>query len=333
MRQVEAEPIKDTLDVDSVKLSRTDTTVDGVLKLKQGTELRYGTNVYTCVFESADENYEAIEKNVTITVLDTIAPTASYKLGVDNGKRFVNALTFGEFCKDYLTVEISYSDKAADGETDGSGVAKRQYYVSDKIIDRPETMVTEEQWKDYDGVFNLDADGTYFIYVRVADNAGNEVILNSEGVVIYEESSVNPEKLEYSYKENRDCTINVTLNGNTLDRLTDDSGKAGWQVIEDQIEKAADGDTVSVDMNGTTTVPSDIFEKVKGRDVSVSFDMGNGATWTVNGKSVEDIKGERYSVNLTLAYSGEFGFTAVLTILHTRLGLHYSHKRQGDERC
>lgn len=45
MRQVEAEPIKNTLDVDSVKLSRTDTTVDGVLKLKQGTELKYGTNV------------------------------------------------------------------------------------------------------------------------------------------------------------------------------------------------------------------------------------------------------------------------------------------------
>lgn len=149
-------------------------------------------------------------------------------------------------------------------------------------------------------------------------------------MVIYEESSVNPEKLEYSYKENRDCTINVTLNGNTLDRLKGDSGKAGWQVIEDQIEKAADGDMVSVDMNGTTTVPSDIFEKVKGRDVSVSFDMGNGATWTVNGKTVEDIKGdidmgvtfgadagksipvdiinsitgERYSVNLTFAYSG-----------------------------
>ena len=182
--QVEAEPIKDTLDVDSVKLSRTDTTVDGVLKLKQGTELKYGTNVYTCVFEPADENYRAIEEDVTITVLDTIAPTASYKLGVDNWKKFVNALTFGEFCKDYLTVEISYSDKAADGETDGSGVAKKQYYISDKILNNPETTVTAEQWKDYDGIFNLDADGTYFIYVRVADNAGNEVILNSEGVVI-----------------------------------------------------------------------------------------------------------------------------------------------------
>ena len=63
-------------------------------------------------------------------------------------------------------------------------MAKKQYYISDKILNNPETTVTAEQWKDYDGIFNLDADGTYFIYVRVADNAGNEVILNSEGVVI-----------------------------------------------------------------------------------------------------------------------------------------------------
>lgn len=68
--------------------------------------------------------------------------------------------------------------------------------------------------------------------------------------------------------------------------------------------------------------------------------MGDGITWTVNGKSVTDVSGdidfgvilgenaglgipvdvinnvtgERHSVNLTLAYDGEFGFTAVLTV-------------------
>lgn len=45
-----------------------------------------------------------------------------------------------------------------------------------------------------------------------------------------------------------------------------------------------DGDTVTVDMNGTTVVPGDIFDNIKDRDVTIVFDMGNGITWSVNGQ-------------------------------------------------
>ena len=93
-------------------------------------------------------------------------------------------------------------------------------------------------------------------------------------------------------------------------------------------------------MNGTTTVPSGLLEQIKGKDINIVFDMGNGIRWTVGGKNVTEIKGdinigvtvgaeagktipvdiinsitgERTSINLTLAYSGEFGFTATLTV-------------------
>ena len=94
-------------------------------------------------------------------------------------------------------------------------------------------------------------------------------------------------------------------------------------------------------MNGTTTVPGEIFDSIRGRDVTVTFDMGNGISWTVNGlditaqkgetidfgvylgaeagKSIpvaviNNVTGERYSMNLTLSHEGEFGFTAVLTV-------------------
>lgn len=119
-----------------------------------------------------------------------------------------------------------------------------------------------------------------------------------------------------------------------------DSGKNGWDVIRSRIEAAKDGETINVDMNGSTIVPQNIFESIKDRDITVIFDMGDEVTWTVNGKDIKNIfgdidfgisygenagagipldiinnvTGERYRVNLTLAHDGEFGFAVVLTI-------------------
>lgn len=122
--------------------------------------------------------------------------------------------------------------------------------------------------------------------------------------------------------------------------VRDNSEKSGWQMISDQVEQTNEGGTVAIDMNGTTTVPSDIFEQLQGKDIEIVFQMKDGITWTINGKDVTDIRGdidfgvtfgsdagkrvpvdiinqvtgENYSVNLTLAYNGEFGFTATLTV-------------------
>ena len=122
--------------------------------------------------------------------------------------------------------------------------------------------------------------------------------------------------------------------------LKKDTGKNSWELIAEQLENAPDSDVIDVEMNGTTTVPGDIFDIIKGRDVIVVFHMGDGITWTVNGRDVtaagknidlgvvfggeagktipveiiNNVTGERYSVNLTLAYDGEFGFRATLTV-------------------
>ena len=122
--------------------------------------------------------------------------------------------------------------------------------------------------------------------------------------------------------------------------LKNDTGKNSWELIGEQLENAPDSDVIDVEMNGTTTVPGDIFDTIKGRDVTVVFHMGDGIIWTVNGQDVtaagknidlgvvfggeagktipveiiNNVTGERYSVNLTLAYDGEFGFRATLTV-------------------
>lgn len=122
--------------------------------------------------------------------------------------------------------------------------------------------------------------------------------------------------------------------------IKDDSGKEGWDVIKPQLEEAKSGDTVTVVMNGTTVVPKDVIDSIKGKDTTLVLDMGNGLSWKIYGKDITDatgdidfdvtvgadagksipvdvinnVTGERYSINLTLAYDGEFGFTATLTV-------------------
>ena len=122
--------------------------------------------------------------------------------------------------------------------------------------------------------------------------------------------------------------------------IKDDSGKKGWDVIKPQLEDTKAGDTVTVAMNGTTVVPKDVIDSIKGKDTTLVLDMGNGLSWKINGQDITEpsgdidfgvnvgadagksipvdvinnVTGERYSMNLTLAYDGEFGFTATLTV-------------------
>lgn len=117
-----------------------------------------------------------------------------------------------------------------------------------------------------------------------------------------------------------------------------EDGKFGWDVIRANEEAAAEGSVIHVNMNGISVVPGNIFDSIKGRDVTITFDMGNGIVWSVNGTSItteqagdinfsvrigtnaipadmiRNAAGEGYSIQLSLSHEGEFGFTAVLSI-------------------
>ena len=115
-------------------------------------------------------------------------------------------------------------------------------------------------------------------------------------------------------------------------------GSAGWEDIAGEIEDAEEGDEITINMGDETKVPAEIFESVAGKDVDVTFDLGDDLSWTVNGKDIPDdaaladldlgvaldtdgipanvvnaITGEVGTVQITLAHDGEFGFTMTLT--------------------
>ena len=112
----------------------------------------------------------------------------------------------------------------------------------------------------------------------------------------------------------------------------------GWTSILDEILDAEDGDTITIDMNGETEVPGEIFEAVADRNVTVIFEMGEDVSWTVDGNDVPTdtafdtidlgvsmntdgipvdvinaITGEATSVQITLAHDGDFGFALTLS--------------------
>lgn len=120
--------------------------------------------------------------------------------------------------------------------------------------------------------------------------------------------------------------------------IKSESGKSGWDAIKSEAENAGEDGVITVDMNGAAVVPESIFDTLKGKDLTLVFDMGGGVAWSVNGRDitsdinagidfsvkantenipidvVNNITGERYSLQISLAHNGKFGFKAVLSI-------------------
>ena len=112
---------------------------------------------------------------------------------------------------------------------------------------------------------------------------------------------------------------------------------SGWDAILDELENAAKGEQITIDMGDETKVPAEIFESLAGKDVEISFDLGD-IQWRVSGADIptdadftdldlgvdldtsgipvnviNTITGEIGTVQITLAHNGEFGFTMTLT--------------------
>ena len=112
------------------------------------------------------------------------------------------------------------------------------------------------------------------------------------------------------------------------------NGQSGWEAVSAEIRTASDGDKIVVEMNSATKVPSTILGDMEGKDVDVTFNMGRGIAWTVNGLSITSRKTIDFDVSkntrhipdevvekaegshkkqISLDHKGNFGCTAALT--------------------
>lgn len=112
----------------------------------------------------------------------------------------------------------------------------------------------------------------------------------------------------------------------------------GWDAIQDYLSQKQSGN-YTVDMKSGSVVSQDIFDAIQGRDITLTFVLADGVEWIVNGNSITNapssdidlqvlidsdtipqnqidnlIGVDATAVQLSLAHSGTFGFTAQLRI-------------------
>lgn len=138
------------------------------------------------------------------------------------------------------------------------------------------------------------------------------------------------------------------------------SSISGWTAIDKYIGKAADGDTVNINMNDSMILPGKTLKNLKGKNVTIVLDMGNDIKWSVSGQNitadnladlnlkvtkngtlipsdkVEALAGERKTMQLSLAQEGAFGITMDLGLLvdSTKAGYYanlFSYNKESSE--
>lgn len=178
----------------------------------------------------------------------------------------------------------------------------------------------------------------------------NGYIINTDTGTYYFETSAEVDDSVPPTDDNNGITDDdnnqTTTDGNK-------GNNEGTKLSSDKIQEAVAsitttkaGDTYTVDMSEATVVPKDVLEAAKGKDVDIVLDM-NGYKWTINGNNIQadnlkdinlsvdtdsdaipddvisELAGNNPVKQISLAYSGDFGFKASLTY---NIGSEYAGK-------
>ena len=144
------------------------------------------------------------DKKTTTFKIDTEIPTGEIMIGENKFNSSPNPVTYGYWFKNNAAVDITGADST-------SGIASIEYQ-----------KVRAEEAYDANGTWNaanklsLTESGKYVIYVRITDMAGNQTIINSDGVVVFKDSVVVDSSIGYTRTTKASVDAKVTLNGNTV---------------------------------------------------------------------------------------------------------------------
>ena len=187
---VTAEIPNNTLEISHVVLTRTNTTIPGILKLKSGQSLKLGENELEYIFIPNEHMYEEVSGKVSVIARDTIPPTGKITISGSESTLWttlIENISFNLYFATNQVIKVSTTDNL-------SGVNKIEYYVSDKALDLIEIeTLNDDVWSlmPAEGVEIIAENEKQFVcYVRIEDKAGNISILSTDGVVFDSESPV-----------------------------------------------------------------------------------------------------------------------------------------------
>lgn len=209
------------------------------------------------------------------------------------------------------------------------------YAKAGEKIELPKVGYSNYKWddlNDYDGYGSID---------------GNFYTVGEESVQ-YVDVEIIGEKLHGSENKNdtKPSTPSTPSDQNIAKKEPVKLDSKKIQTVVSEISASKSGQKIDVDMGKATVVPKNILEAAKGKDVDVVLKM-NGYSWTINGKDIlssnlkdidlavttntnnipdnviSSLAGNNPVQQLSLAYSGDFGFKADLTL---NVGANYAGK-------
>ena len=146
------------------------------------------------------------KKTVTFKI-DTGMPSGSIRIGENTFDSSLKDITYGYWFKDNVSVDITGADSA-------SGIASVEY----QAVSAEESYDANGTWLPWNAEekLSLTESGRYVIYARITDNAGNQTIVNSDGVVVFKDSVVVDSSIDYTRTTKASVDVKVKLNGNTV---------------------------------------------------------------------------------------------------------------------
>ena len=146
------------------------------------------------------------KKTVTFKI-DTGMPSGSIRIGENTFDSSLKDITYGYWFKDNVSVDITGADSA-------SGIASVEY----QAVSAEESYDANGTWLPWNAEekLSLTESGRYVVYARVTDKAGNQTIVNSDGVAVFKDSVVVDSSIDYTRTTKTSVDAKVTLNGNTV---------------------------------------------------------------------------------------------------------------------
>ena len=146
------------------------------------------------------------KKTVTFKI-DTGMPSGSIQIGENTFDSSLKDITYGYWFKDNVSVDIIGADSA-------SGIASVEY----QAVSAEESYDANGTWLPWNAEekLSLTEGGRYVVYARVTDNAGNQTIVNSDGVAVFKDSVVVDSSIDYTRTTKASVDVKVKLNGNTV---------------------------------------------------------------------------------------------------------------------
>ena len=180
------------------------TLADGIY----GSEVTFGNEEKAVYYLKQAETGYIAKFELGKFAVDLNDPEAEITMADNKWNSFLNTVTFGKFFKETQSITITAADEA-------SGIAKIEYFIATEEI----TDFENAEWVEYTEKFNIEPNSKNIIYAKATDNAGRYVIVNSDGIVVYTDSTLDTsfkDEVVYVLTKNASQAFNLNLNGNTV---------------------------------------------------------------------------------------------------------------------